>query len=114
MGAAAFATRALDLLVAVAVAVAVARALDLRLATAVLILVLLSIEVSNILSTLPGQRGTFEAAVLDATAGFLGQADAVAFALVLHAQQVLPQIPLEMIAMAGKSMARDRPERNSS
>ncbi|MFJ8794807.1 hypothetical protein [Streptomyces sp. NPDC102462] len=43
-----------------------------------LVLVLLSIEVSDILPTLPGQPGTFEAAVLGATAGFLGQAEALA------------------------------------
>lgn len=110
LGAAALATRALDLLAAVAVA----KALDLRPAAAVLVLVLLSIEVSNILPTLPGQLGTFEAAVLGATAGFLGQAEALAFALVFHAQQVLPQIPLGMIAMAGRPIARDRSERNSS
>lgn len=66
-------------------AVAVARALDLRLTAAVLVLVLLSIEVSNILPTLPGQP-----------------------------QQVLPQIPLGMMAMAGTSYRRERTERNST
>ncbi|MFD7840043.1 lysylphosphatidylglycerol synthase transmembrane domain-containing protein [Streptomyces sp. NPDC059761] len=50
------------------------------------------IMVSNILPTLPGQLGTFEAAVPGATAGALGQAEGLAFALLLHAQQVLPQI----------------------
>ncbi|WP_406180834.1 hypothetical protein [Streptomyces sp. NBC_01006] len=59
-GAAALATRALDL----PAAVTTAEALDLRLSVAVLVLVLLSIEVSGILPTLPGQLGTFEAAVL--------------------------------------------------
>ncbi|MFC9888493.1 lysylphosphatidylglycerol synthase transmembrane domain-containing protein [Streptomyces pilosus] len=110
LGVAAVATRTLDLVAAVAVA----RALDLRLTAAVLVLVLLSIEVSNILPTLPGQLGTFEAAVLGATAGFLGQAEGLAFALVFHAQQVLPQIPLGMMAMAGTSIRRERTERNST
>ncbi|MFI0777062.1 lysylphosphatidylglycerol synthase transmembrane domain-containing protein [Streptomyces sp. NPDC021212] len=110
VGAAGVVTRALDLVAAVAVA----KALDLRLSAAVLVLVLLSIEVSNILPTLPGQLGTFEAAVLGATAGVLGQAEGLAFALVFHAQQVLPQIPLGMIAMAGKSFLRDRSKRDAS
>ncbi|WP_367045131.1 lysylphosphatidylglycerol synthase transmembrane domain-containing protein [Streptomyces sp. Je 1-332] len=110
VGAAALATRALDFLAAVAVA----KALDLPLSVAVLVVVLLSIEVSNILPTLPGQLGTFEAAVLGATAGVLGQAEGLAFALVFHAQQVLPQIPLGMIAMADTSILRKRSKRESS
>ncbi|GAA3179444.1 lysylphosphatidylglycerol synthase domain-containing protein [Streptomyces ramulosus] len=92
---------------------AVAKALDLPLSVAVLVVVLLSIEVSNILPTLPGQLGTFEAAVLGATAGILGQADGPAFALVFHAQQILPQIPLGMIAMADTAVLRNRSKRNS-
>jgi uncharacterized membrane protein YbhN (UPF0104 family) len=110
VGAAGLVTRALDLVAAAAVA----KALDLRLSAAVLVLVLLSIEVSNILPTLPGQLGTFEAAVLGATAGVIGQAEGLAFALVFHAQQVLPQIPLGMMAMAGNSFLRDRSKRNST
>ncbi|WP_438290599.1 lysylphosphatidylglycerol synthase transmembrane domain-containing protein [Streptomyces sp. HUAS TT7] len=110
VGAAALATRALDFLAAVAIA----KALDLPLSVAVLVVVLLSIEVSNILPTLPGQLGTFEAAVLGATAGVLGQAEGLAFALVLHVQQVLPQIPLGMIAMADTSILRNRSKRDSS
>ncbi|WP_405769409.1 lysylphosphatidylglycerol synthase domain-containing protein [Streptomyces sp. NBC_01538] len=105
VGLAAFPTRALDLMGAVAVA----RALDLRLSAAVLVLILLSIEVSNILPTLPGQLGTFEAAVLGATAGALGQAEGLAF----HAQQILPQIPLGMITMVGNTFPRDRSEQDS-
>jgi uncharacterized membrane protein YbhN (UPF0104 family) len=110
VGAAALGTRALDFLAAVAIA----KALDLPLSVAVLVVVLLSIEVSNILPTLPGQLGTFEAAVLGATAGVLGQAEGLAFALVLHVQQVLPQIPLGMIAMADTSILRNRSKRDSS
>ncbi|CAM5352538.1 Flippase-like domain-containing protein OS=Streptomyces tendae OX=1932 GN=GUR47_28000 PE=4 SV=1 [Streptomyces tendae] len=109
MGAAGVATRGLDLVAATAVA----KALGLGLSAAVLVLVLLSIEVSNILPTLPGQLGTFEAAVLGATGGVLGQAEGLAFALVFHAQQVLPQIPLGMMAMAGNSLLRDRSEQDS-
>ncbi|WP_329378375.1 flippase-like domain-containing protein [Streptomyces sp. NBC_01351] len=110
VGVAAVVARALDLLAAVVIA----KALDLRLSVAVLVLVLLSIEVSNVLPTLPGQLGTFEAAVLGATVGALGQAEGLAFALVLHAQQVLPQIPLGMIAMADNSLLRNRSKRDSS
>ncbi|GHA74759.1 lysylphosphatidylglycerol synthase transmembrane domain-containing protein [Streptomyces termitum] len=110
VGAAAVATRALDFIAAAAVA----RSLGLPLSVAVLVVVLLSVEVSNVLPTLPGQLGTFEAAVLGATAGTLGQAEGLAFALVLHAQQVLPQIPLGMIAMADTSILRNRSKRNSS
>ncbi|NXY93107.1 flippase-like domain-containing protein [Streptomyces sp. BR123] len=110
VGAAALVTRALDLLAAVTIA----KALDLRLPTAVLVLVLLSIEVSNVLPTLPGQLGTFEAAVLGATAGTLGQAEGLALALVLHAQQVLPQIPVGTIAMGNTSISRNRSKRDAS
>lgn len=110
VGAAAFVTRALDLLAAVTIA----KALDLRLPVAVLVLVLLSIEVSNVLPTLPGQLGTFEAAVLGATAGTLEQAEGLAFALVLHAQQVLPQIPLGAIALGNTSILRNRSIRDAS
>lgn len=109
VGAAAFLTRTLDLVVAAAVA----KALDLRLLAAVVVLVLLSIEVSNALPTLPAQLGTFEAAVLAATVGSLGQAEGLTFALVFHAQQVLPQIPLGMIAMVGNKLLRDRSEGDS-
>lgn len=109
VGAAGLATRALDL-----AAAAVAKALGLGLPAAVLVLVLMSIEVSDIMPTLPGQLGTFEAAVLGATAGVLSQAEGVAFALFFHAQQVLPQIPLGMMAMAGNSFLRDRSKRNST
>lgn len=94
-------------------ATAVARALDLELSAAVLVLVLLSIEVSNILPTPPGQLGTCEAAVLGPTAGVLGRAEGLAFALVFHAQQVLPQIPLGVMTMAGNALLRDRSEQDS-
>ncbi|KOV57807.1 hypothetical protein ADL01_39545 [Streptomyces sp. NRRL WC-3618] len=94
-------------------AVAVARALDLRLSAAVLVLILLSVEVSNILPTLPGQLGTFEAAVLGATAGALGQAEGLAFAPAFHARQILPRIPLGMITMLGNTFPRDRSEQDS-
>ncbi|MFI5728115.1 lysylphosphatidylglycerol synthase transmembrane domain-containing protein [Streptomyces cyaneofuscatus] len=104
VGAAGLVTRALDLVAAAAVA----KALGLGLSAAVLVLVLLSVEVSNIMPTLPGQVGTFEAAVLAATAGVLGQAEGLAFALVFHAQQVLPQIPLGMMTMAGRSLLPNR------
>ncbi|MBW1600784.1 flippase-like domain-containing protein [Streptomyces sp. JJ66] len=110
VGAAALITRALDFLAAVAIA----KALDLQPPVAVLVLVLLSIEVSNTLPTLPGQLGTFEVAVLGAAAGTLGQAEGLAFALVFHAQQVLPQIPLGTIAMADKSILRNRSKRGTS
>src|SRR5690606_16572538 len=110
VGAAAVATRAPDFLAAVAVA----RALDLPLSVTVLAVSLLSLELSNVLRTWPGQLGAFEAAVLGATAGVLGQAVGLAFALVLHAQQTLPQIPLGMIAMADTSILRNRSKRNSS
>lgn len=96
-------TRALDL----AALLTVAHALDLDLPWAAAVLVVLSIEVSNLLPTAPAQVGTFEAAVLIATAGTLGQVEGLTLALVFHAQQILPQIPLGMIAMAGSSIVRD-------
>ena len=58
---------------------------------------------SSVLPAAPGQIGTFEAAVLIATAGPLGQVDGLALALAFHAQQVLPQAPLGMMAMACSS-----------
>ena len=109
VGAAAFLTRALDL----AAVMAVVHALDLALPWAVAVLVLLSIEVSNLLPTAPAQVGTFEAAVLIATAGTLGRVEGLALALVFHAQQILPQIPLGMIAMAGSNIMRERSKRGS-
>ncbi len=101
---AALLTRALDL---VAVMVT-ARALDIDLPWAIAVLVLLSIEVSNLLPTAPAQVGTFEAAVLIATAGTLGHVEGLALALVFHAQQILPQIPIGMAAMVGGKIRRDQ------
>jgi hypothetical protein len=49
------------------------------------------VEISNVLPTAPGQLGSFDAAALSAAAGFVPGEEAVAFALLLHAQQVLPQ-----------------------
>ncbi|MDA5144922.1 hypothetical protein PEM37_25785 [Streptomyces sp. AD681] len=48
-----------------------------------------------------------------ATAGVLGQAEGLALALVFHAQQVLPQIPVGVMTMAGKALLRDRSEQDS-
>jgi len=51
----------------------------------------LLVEISNVLPAAPGQLGSFDAAVLAAAAGFVPGAQALAFAILLHAQQILPQ-----------------------
>jgi uncharacterized membrane protein YbhN (UPF0104 family) len=93
--AAAVATRTLDLVGALAVRAS----LGLDLPTGQIVLVLVLIEVSNVLPTAPAQLGTFEAAVLLGVAGALPAAQAVAFALLFHAQQMLPQILAGLAAM---------------
>lgn len=93
--AAAVATRSLDLVGAVAVLASLG--LDLPMGQIVLVLVL--IEVSNVLPSAPAQLGTFEAAVLLGVAGALPAPQAVAFALLFHAQQMLPQVLAGLAAM---------------
>lgn len=102
-------TRSCDLLALFAVA----QALDLDLPWAVAVLVLLALEFAMILPTAPAQVGTFEAAVLIATAGAFGQVDGLALALVFHAQQMLPQIPIGMAAMLEGRIVRDRSKGDS-
>jgi uncharacterized membrane protein YbhN (UPF0104 family) len=77
-----------------------ARSLGIDLPWAIAVLILLSVEVSNLLPTAPAQVGTFELAVLIATAGTLDHVEGLALALVFHAQQILPQIPIGIAAIA--------------
>jgi len=100
--AAALLTRSCDLLALFAVA----QALDLDLPWAVAILVLLALEFAMVLPTAPAQVGTFEVAVLIATAGTFGAVEGLALALVFHAEQMLPQIPLGMAAMVEGRIVR--------
>lgn len=102
-------TRVLDL----AALLIVARSLDVQLSLAVGVFVLLLIEVSGVLPAAPAQLGTFEAAVLLATIGTLDHVDAVALALVFHAQQILPQLPFGVMGIAARRAGRDRPRPQS-
>lgn len=80
-------TRLLD----VGAALLIMSALRIPASPALAVFALLLVEISNVLPTAPGQLGSFDAAVLSAAGGVLPGAEAVAFALLLHAQQVLPQ-----------------------
>lgn len=93
--AAAVATRTLDLVGAGAVLAS----LGLTLPLWQIVLVLVLIEVSNVLPSAPAQLGTFEAAVLLGVAGALPAAQSVAFALLLHTQQMLPQVVAGLAVM---------------
>lgn len=93
--AAAVATRTLDLLGGVAVVASLGAGLPLWR----IVLVLVLIELSNVLPSAPAQLGTFEAAVLLGVAGVLLPPQAVAFALLFHAQQMLPQVLAGLAAM---------------
>lgn len=90
-------TRLLDL----AAALLILAALGLPVSAPLAVFSLLVVEVSNVLPTAPGQLGSFDAAVLAAAAGFLPGEQAVAFALLLHAQQIVPQA----VAGAGVALA---------
>ena len=109
VGGAALLTRLIDL----AAVLLVAKALDLRLSLATAVLVLLLVEVSGVLPAAPAQLGTFEVAVLLGTAGVLGSADAVALALVFHAQQILPQLPFGAMELAIRRGRGRRPAGHS-
>ena len=71
----------------------VMRALHIELSLLAAVLVVFFIDFSNALPAAPGHLGTFEVGALYSL-GFLGvgQDAALAFALVFHAQQALPQI----------------------
>ena len=87
--AAALAGEAVD----VAAAVTVLYALHIELPIAAAILILFMTDVSNLLPAAPAQVGTFEVGVFSALDLLHVQHDAAfAFALLFHAQQVLPQI----------------------
>lgn len=75
-----------------AAVVAVLRALDIEVSLAAAGLVLFLIDLTNLLPSAPGHLGTFEVGALSAF-DFLpvDTASAVAFALIFHLQQVLPQ-----------------------
>jgi uncharacterized membrane protein YbhN (UPF0104 family) len=80
-------TRLLD----VAAALMIMAGLGMPVSPPLAVFALLLVEISNVLPTAPGQLGSFDAAVLAAAAGFVTGEQAVAFALLLHAQQILPQ-----------------------
>lgn len=83
-------TRATDIMAAVLIGVAIHLQASITLAVFALLLV----EVSSLLPAAPAQLGTFEAAVVTAATVLqhLGKASSLTFAVLLHAQQVLPQI----------------------
>jgi len=101
---ASLATAVLTRLLDVAAALLVMTALGLPVSPPLAVYALLLVELSNVLPTAPGQLGSFDAAVLTAAAGFVPGEQAAAFALLLHAQQVLPQA----VAGAGVALARGR------
>lgn len=83
----ALSTRLLD----IAAALMIMEALGMPYSPALAVFALLLVELSNVLPTAPGQLGSFDAAVLIAAAGFVPGESALAFGVLLHAQQVLPQ-----------------------
>jgi len=80
-------TRLLD----VAAALMIMVGLGMPVSPPLAVFAFLLVEISNVLPTAPGQLGSFDAAVLAAAAGFVPGAQALAFAILLHAQQILPQ-----------------------
>lgn len=80
-------TRLLD----VAAALMIMAGLGMLVSPSLAVFALLLVELSNVLPTAPGQLGSFDAAVLTAAAGFVPGEQALAFALLFHAQQILPQ-----------------------
>jgi uncharacterized membrane protein YbhN (UPF0104 family) len=97
------ATRATD----VAAAWPLCTSLGLPSGLAVAILALLLVGVSNVLPTAPAQVGSFDAAVATALRA-LGASDTVslAYAVQLHAQQLLPQIVAGPVPLLGAGTAR--------
>jgi uncharacterized membrane protein YbhN (UPF0104 family) len=110
VGGATLLTRSCDVLALFAVG----WALDLSLPWAVVVLVLLALEFAMVLPSAPAQVGTFEAAVLIATAGTLGPVEGLALALVFHAQQIVPQIPIGVAAMVEHKISVQKTSRESS
>jgi len=97
-------TRLLD----VAAALMILAGLGMPVSPPLAVFSLLLVEVSNVLPTAPGQLGSFDAAVLTAAAGFVPGEQAVAFALLLHAQQIVPQaVAGAVVAAAGTMRRRD-------
>lgn len=97
-------TRLLD----VAAALMILAGLGMPVSPPLAVFALLLVEISNVLPTAPGQLGSFDAAVLSAAAGFVPGEEAVAFALLLHAQQVLPQaVAGAVIALVAMVRGRD-------
>jgi uncharacterized membrane protein YbhN (UPF0104 family) len=91
-----------------AAAFAVLRALHIDLSIAAAVLVLFLIDFSNALPSAPGNAGTFEVGALYLL-NFLNvpPSPALGFALLFHAQQVLPQViiglPLLLRFLGGKA-----------
>lgn len=105
---------------AAAVAV-VLLALNLHLPVAATLLTLFLIDFSNMLPVAPGHVGTFEVGALYAMdLMHVSRDSALAFALLFHAQQVLPQIvtglPLELKLLASRraGSALDAPSAESA
>ncbi|MFI6132896.1 lysylphosphatidylglycerol synthase transmembrane domain-containing protein [Micromonospora sp. NPDC051141] len=97
-----------------AAAFVVLRALHMNLSFAAAILVLFFIDFANALPSAPAQLGTFEAGALYAL-GLLGVSPdlALAFTLVFHAQQAMPQIvvglPFQLHYLAVRRTTQDSP-----
>ncbi|WP_436536074.1 lysylphosphatidylglycerol synthase transmembrane domain-containing protein [Actinoplanes sp. HUAS TT8] len=97
-----------------AAAFVVLRALHVNLSFAAAILVLFFIDFANALPSAPAQLGTFEAGALYSL-GLLGVAPdlALAFTLVFHAQQAMPQIvaglPFQLHYLAVRRTTRRTP-----
>jgi glycosyltransferase 2 family protein len=95
-------TRLLD----VAAALMILAGLGMPVSPPLAVFSLLLVEVSNVLPTAPGQLGSFDAAVLTAAAGFVPGEQAVAFALLLHAQQIVPQAVAGAVVVAAGTVGR--------
>ena len=101
----AYVTRATDL----AAAWTVTASLGLPASYAAAVLPLLLVEVSNALPTAPAQIGSFEAGAASAVRLLGGSiTGSVAFAVLFHAQQVLPQIAAGIAPLWAASTARRR------
>jgi uncharacterized membrane protein YbhN (UPF0104 family) len=91
---------------------AVLVALDIDLPIAAAALILFMIDISNLMPTGPAHVGTFEVGAFSALELLPVQHEAaLAFALLFHAQQVLPQIvvglPLELRLLLGRQRSGD-------
>lgn len=97
------ATRATD----VAAAWVLCASLGLPSGLAEAILALLLVEISNVLPTAPAQVGSFDAAAATALRA-LGACDTVslAYAVLLHVQQLLPQVVAGLVPLLGAGTAR--------